>query len=99
MTADEIPEPNALRIGTVLNGDRVQDSSTSDMIFDIPTLIAFLSGSTTLPPGTVILTGTPSGVGMGRTPPRWLQPGDVVTVEIERIGQLTNPVAEELAPG
>jgi len=100
VTADEIPDPNALRIGTVLNGERVQDSSTSDMIFDIPTLIAFLSGSTTLPAGTVILTGTPSGVGMSRTPPRWLQPGDVVTVEIEKIGKLTNPVvAEELARG
>ncbi|MES1208633.1 MAG: fumarylacetoacetate hydrolase family protein [Pseudomonadota bacterium] len=95
VTADEIPNPNALRIATVLNGERVQDSTTADMIFDVPRLIEFLSGSTTLPAGTVILTGTPEGVGMARTPPRWLAPGDVVTVEIECIGQLTNPVAQE----
>ncbi len=67
------------------------------MIFDIPALIEFLSGSTTLPAGTVILTGTPHGVGMAATPPRWLQPGNEVTVEIEKIGRLTNPVAEETA--
>ncbi len=65
------------------------------MIFDVPTLIEFLSGSTTLYPGTVILTGTPHGVGMARNPPRWLQPGDEVTVEVEKIGQLTNPVVSE----
>jgi 2-keto-4-pentenoate hydratase/2-oxohepta-3-ene-1,7-dioic acid hydratase in catechol pathway len=95
VTRDEIPDPNALRIGTIVNGERVQDETTSDMIFDVPRLIEFLSGSTTLVPGTVILTGTPSGVGMARTPPRWLKPGDSVTVEIERIGQLTNPVVAE----
>jgi 2-keto-4-pentenoate hydratase/2-oxohepta-3-ene-1,7-dioic acid hydratase in catechol pathway len=65
------------------------------MIFDVPRLIEFLSGSTTLVPGTVILTGTPHGVGMARKPPRWLKPGDTVTVEIEGIGQLTNPVVAE----
>jgi 2-keto-4-pentenoate hydratase/2-oxohepta-3-ene-1,7-dioic acid hydratase in catechol pathway len=95
VTRDEIPDPNALRIATIVNGERVQDETTSDMIFDVPRLIEFLSGSTTLVPGTVILTGTPSGVGMARTPPRWLKPGDSVTVEIERIGQLTNPVVAE----
>ena len=95
VTADEMTKPNALRISTVLNGERVQDSSTADMIFDVPRLIEFLSGSTTLPPGTVILSGTPQGVGMARNPPRWLKPGDVVTIEIEGIGQLTNPVALE----
>jgi 2-keto-4-pentenoate hydratase/2-oxohepta-3-ene-1,7-dioic acid hydratase in catechol pathway len=95
ITADEIPDPNALAIATILNGERVQDSSTSDMIFGVRALIEFLSGSTTLPPGTVILTGTPSGVGMAQKPPRWLAPGDVVTVEIEGIGQLTNPVIAE----
>jgi 2-keto-4-pentenoate hydratase/2-oxohepta-3-ene-1,7-dioic acid hydratase in catechol pathway len=63
----------------------------------VPTLISFLSGSTTLLPGTVILTGTPEGVGMAATPPRWLQPGDTVTVEIEAIGALTNPVELESA--
>ena len=96
VTRDEIPDPNALGIATILNGERVQESNTADMIFDVPRLIEFLSGSTTLLPGTVILTGTPAGVGMGRTPPRWLQPGDHVTIEIERIGALTNPV--ELEP-
>jgi 2-keto-4-pentenoate hydratase/2-oxohepta-3-ene-1,7-dioic acid hydratase in catechol pathway len=95
VTPDEIPNPNALRIATILNGERVQDETTADMIFDVPRLIEFLSGSTTLVPGTVILTGTPSGVGMARKPPRWLKPGDTVTVEIETIGQLTNPVVAE----
>ena len=96
VTRDEIPDPNALKIATRLNGQTVQDWTTSDMIFDIPTLIEFLSGSTTLVPGTVILTGTPHGVGMATKPtPRCLKAGDVVTIDIERIGQLTNPVALE----
>ena len=96
LTRDEIPNPNALAISTTLNGERVQSSNTSDMIFDVPTLIEYLSGSTTLVPGTVILTGTPQGVGMARKPaPRWLQPGDSVSIEIEKIGALTNPVALE----
>jgi 2-keto-4-pentenoate hydratase/2-oxohepta-3-ene-1,7-dioic acid hydratase in catechol pathway len=95
VTPDEIPDPNALKIATILNGERVQDWTTSDMIFDVPRLIEFLSGSTTLVPGTVILTGTPHGVGMAQKPPRWLTPGDLVTVEIEGIGQLTNPVVAE----
>ena len=99
VTPDEIPNPNALRISTKVNGETLQDCSTGDMIFDVPALIEFLSGSTTLLPGTVILTGTPHGVGMARTPPRWLQPGDTVAVEIERIGVLTNPVVEERAAG
>ncbi len=97
VTRDEIPDPNALRIRTEVNGETLQDCSTGDMIFDVPTLIEFLSGSTTLLPGTVILTGTPHGVGIARTPPRFLQPGDSVTVEIERIGALINPVVEEAA--
>ncbi len=95
VTPDEIPNPNNLRIRTVLNNAVMQDGNTSDMIFDVPTLIEFLSGSTTLLPGTAILTGTPQGVGMARTPPVWLKPGDTVTVEIEGIGRLTNPVLEE----
>jgi 2-keto-4-pentenoate hydratase/2-oxohepta-3-ene-1,7-dioic acid hydratase in catechol pathway len=95
VTPEDIPNPNALRISTRLNGEVVQDSNTSDMIFDVPRIIAFLSGSTTLLPGTVILTGTPEGVGMARTPPRWLAPGDEVTIEIERIGALTNRVVLE----
>ena len=95
VTPDEIGNPNDLRIRTLISGDVLQDGNTSDMIFDVPALIAFLSGSTTLLPGTVILTGTPQGVGMARKPPRWLRPGDTVTVEIEKIGQLTNPVQQE----
>lgn len=95
VTADEIPNPNSLAIRTVVSGEVLQDWNTNDMIFDVPTLIEFLSGSTTLLPGTVILTGTPHGVGMARTPRRWLRAGDSVSVEIERIGTLTNPVAEE----
>ena len=95
VTRDEIPNSNALRLRTVLNGETVQDWNTNDMIFDVPALIEFLSGSTTLLPGTVILTGTPHGVGMASKPPRWLKPGDCVTIEIENIGALTNPVTLE----
>ena len=95
VSANEIPNPNALRIRTLLGGEVMQESNTSDMIFDVATLIEFLSGSTTLLPGTVILTGTPSGVGMARTPPIFLKSGDEVTVEIEQIGALQNPVHEE----
>ncbi len=95
VTPDELPTPNALRISTTLNGEKVQDWNTNDMIFDVSAIIEFLSGSTTLLPGTVILTGTPHGVGMARTPPLWLKPGDNVTIEIEGIGSLTNPVIAE----
>ncbi|MEX1119645.1 MAG: fumarylacetoacetate hydrolase family protein [Terrimicrobiaceae bacterium] len=95
VTTDEIPNPNDLGIRTILNGETVQDWNTNDMIFDVPALIEFLTGSTTLFPGTVILTGTPHGVGMAAKPPRWLKPGDSVTIEIDKIGALTNPVALE----
>jgi 2-keto-4-pentenoate hydratase/2-oxohepta-3-ene-1,7-dioic acid hydratase in catechol pathway len=95
VTRDEIPHPNALRIKTVLNGATMQDSTTSDMIFDVPALIEFLSGSKTLRAGTVILTGTPHGVGYVRKPPVYLKAGDTVTIEIEKIGALTNPVVDE----
>lgn len=96
-TAAAIPDPNALALHTELNGERVQHGHTSDMIFTVPELIAFLSGSTTLLPGTVILTGTPEGVGMAANPPRWLKPGDRVDVTIEGIGTLSNPVLAEPA--
>jgi 2-keto-4-pentenoate hydratase/2-oxohepta-3-ene-1,7-dioic acid hydratase in catechol pathway len=95
VTADELTNPNELAIRTILNGQVMQDWNTNDMIFDVPTLIEFLSGSTTLEAGTVILTGTPHGVGGARKPPVFLQPGDEVIVEIEGIGALRNPVMEE----
>lgn len=95
VTKEDIPDPNALQIATRVNGETRQSSNTADMIFDVRTLIEFLSGSTTLYPGTVILTGTPSGVGMAMNPPRYLAPGDVVEIEIEKIGVLTNPVVAE----
>jgi 2-keto-4-pentenoate hydratase/2-oxohepta-3-ene-1,7-dioic acid hydratase in catechol pathway len=98
VTSDEIPNPNALPIRTLVNGETLQESNTSDMIFDVPAIIEFLSGSTTLLPGTVILTGTPQGVGMARNPPRWLAPGDEVVIEIEGIGRLANPVEMEGEP-
>ena len=95
VTADEITNPNSLAIKLDINGEVLQDWNTNDMIFDVPRLIEFLSGSTTLLPGTTILTGTPHGVGFARKPPRWLKAGDVVTVAIEGIGVLSNPVVEE----
>jgi 2-keto-4-pentenoate hydratase/2-oxohepta-3-ene-1,7-dioic acid hydratase in catechol pathway len=95
VTRDEIPDPQNLRIRTVLNGKTVQDSNTYDMIFDVPAIISDLSRSMTLLPGTVILTGTPEGVGFTRQPPIYLQDGDTVTIEIEGIGKLTNPVKRE----
>jgi 2-keto-4-pentenoate hydratase/2-oxohepta-3-ene-1,7-dioic acid hydratase in catechol pathway len=95
VTRDQIPDPNNLLLQTFVNGELRQDSSTRDMIFDVPTLIAFLSGSTTLLPGTVILTGTPSGVGMGMKPPQYLKPGDRVKLIVEGIGELENPVVAE----
>ena len=95
VTTDEILDPGKLWIKTTLNGEVMQESTTADMIFDVATLVAFLSGSTTLLPGTVILTGTPSGVGAGRKPPRYMKAGDKVTVAIEGIGELVNPVVEE----
>lgn len=95
VTPEDIPDPANLRIRCLLNGEVVQDSSTSDLVFSVPQLLSFLSGSTTLPAGTVVLTGTPSGVGAARKPPRFLLPGDTVCVELEQIGQLRNPVIEE----
>lgn len=92
---DEIPDPAALKIRTILNGEVMQDWRCDDLIFDVPALIEFLSGSTTLLPGTVILTGTPHGVGVARKPQVFLKPGDSVTIEIDRIGELTNPVIAE----
>jgi len=95
VTTDELPNYDRLQIITRVNGTTLQDWTTSDLIFGVPQLVEFLSGSTTLPAGTLVLTGTPHGVGMARKPPIWLQAGDVVEVEIEGIGVLRNPVIEE----
>ena len=92
VTADEIPDPQNLRIRTILNGETLQDHTTGDMIFPVAELISFLSQDTTLLPGTVILTGTPQGVGVCRDPQVWLKPGDHVAVELEKIGRLENSV-------
>ncbi|MFN0133967.1 MAG: fumarylacetoacetate hydrolase family protein [Phycisphaerales bacterium] len=91
----ELGDPQALRVRCRVNGATMQDASTKDMIFPVAALIAELSRGTTLAPGTVILTGTPGGVGMARKPPVWLKPGDVVEVEIDRIGVLRNSVRAE----
>ncbi len=95
VTTDEIPDPNGLAIQTEINGAVYQQSNTSDMIFDVPALVSHLSQSMTLLPGTVILTGTPEGVGFTRQPPVFLKEGDHVTISIEKIGQLSNPVIQE----
>ncbi|MCH2134348.1 MAG: fumarylacetoacetate hydrolase family protein [Phycisphaerales bacterium] len=90
--AASIPDPQSLQLVTRLNGDVMQEASTADMIFGVQDLLVDLSRDMTLLAGTVLLTGTPAGVGAGRTPPRFLQDGDVVEIEIERVGSLSNPV-------
>jgi 2-keto-4-pentenoate hydratase/2-oxohepta-3-ene-1,7-dioic acid hydratase in catechol pathway len=91
-TAEEVPDPQALGIRCLLNGEVVQSSSTAQMVFTVAEVIAFISDGITLEPGDLILTGTPPGVGLGRKPPLYLADGDEVTVEIDGIGSLTNPV-------
>ncbi|WPO39739.1 fumarylacetoacetate hydrolase family protein [Tardiphaga sp. 42S5] len=92
LTADEMPDPTKMRLTTSVNGEKRQDASVTDLIFDIPTLIETLSAGITLEPGDLIATGTPAGVGLGFTPPRFLKKGDVVTIEVSGIGKLENPV-------
>jgi 2-keto-4-pentenoate hydratase/2-oxohepta-3-ene-1,7-dioic acid hydratase in catechol pathway len=92
-TADEIPDPQALRIQFRLNGETMQDSSTEQMIFGVAELIEYLSRYNTLEPGDVVATGTPPGVGFARKPPVYLAAGDVAEVEIDGLGVLSNPVA------
>lgn len=94
-TAEEIPNPNNLRIKTTLNGQVMQDHTTADMIFDVPALIESLSSTMTLRPGSIILTGTPQGVGFARNPPVFLKAGDTITCEVEKLGSLQNPVFAE----
>lgn len=95
VTKDEIPNPNALVLRTLLNGQVMQEQTTGDMIFDVPALIESLSSTLTIRRGSVILTGTPKGVGFARTPAVWLKPGDRIAVEIEKIGRLENAVGRE----
>jgi 2-keto-4-pentenoate hydratase/2-oxohepta-3-ene-1,7-dioic acid hydratase in catechol pathway len=95
VTADEIPDPGALTLTTRLSGEVVQQSGVDLLIFDVPTLISYLSTFTELQPGDVIATGTPGGVGMARRPQRWMRPGEVVEVEISGIGVLRNTVGTE----
>ena len=89
---DDVPDPHDLRIRAIVSGEVLQDSTTANLVFGVDDVIAHASRTITLEPGDLILTGTPSGVGIFRTPPRLLRPGDEVTVEIERVGSLTNPV-------
>ena len=95
MTPDELGDLPGLRLRTRVNGETVQDAKLGEMIFDIPTQIEYCSKFTQLEPGDVIVTGTPGGVGAKRKPPLWLKPGDRVEVEIERLGTLSNGVADE----
>ncbi len=92
VTADEIPDPQQLRVRSMLNGETMQDGSTADMIFPVARLVHLMSQDTTLLPGTVILTGTPPGVGFARTPPVFLADGDLIEIEVSGIGRLSNPV-------
>lgn len=95
VTADEIPDPQALAIRCLVDGEVLQESNTSEMVFGVAELVSFISTTMTLEPGDLIVTGTPAGVGFARHPRRWLEPGTTVTVEIERIGRLTNVVERE----
>jgi 2-keto-4-pentenoate hydratase/2-oxohepta-3-ene-1,7-dioic acid hydratase in catechol pathway len=90
--AGDVPDPQALAIRAVLNGETMQDSSTSNMVFGVAEVIAFVSQAITLEPGDLIITGTPAGVGAFRDPPVWMKPGDEITIEIEGVGSITNPV-------
>ncbi|HEY1242675.1 MAG TPA: fumarylacetoacetate hydrolase family protein [Bryobacteraceae bacterium] len=95
VTTDEIPDPHNLSISLDLNGEVMQNSNTSNMIFGVPRLIAHLSSVFTLEPGDIIATGTPAGVGFARTPRRWLRPGDECRIRVQGIGELINPVVAE----
>lgn len=95
VTADEIADPHALDISLTIDGETLQHSNTRELVFNIPDLIEYISSITPLLPGDIVSTGTPPGVGLGRTPKRWLQPGETVTVTVEGLGSLTNPVTAE----
>jgi 2-keto-4-pentenoate hydratase/2-oxohepta-3-ene-1,7-dioic acid hydratase in catechol pathway len=93
--AGEVSDPQALSIRAILNGQVMQDSSTSNMVFGVADLIVFITQAITLEPGDLIATGTPAGVGAFRDPPVFMQPGDEITIEIEGLGALSNPVSSE----
>ncbi|MCB0996870.1 MAG: fumarylacetoacetate hydrolase family protein, partial [Acidimicrobiales bacterium] len=95
VTADEVPDPTALHLRTLVDNVVVQEATTDLLLFPIPRLIAYISTFTTLEPGDVIATGTPAGVGSRRDPPWFLEPGDVVEVDISGVGRLVNPVVAE----
>jgi 2-keto-4-pentenoate hydratase/2-oxohepta-3-ene-1,7-dioic acid hydratase in catechol pathway len=95
--AADVPDPQGLAIRAVLNGEVMQDSNTSNMIFGVAEIISFVSQAITLEPGDLIITGTPAGVGAFRDPPVWLKPGDEITIEIEGVGSITNPVTAVVA--
>jgi 2-keto-4-pentenoate hydratase/2-oxohepta-3-ene-1,7-dioic acid hydratase in catechol pathway len=95
VTADEIADPHQLAIGLSIDGVQLQNSNTRELVFKIPDLIEYLSSITPLLPGDIVSTGTPPGVGLGRNPKRWLRPGESVTVTVEGLGSLTNPVVAE----
>jgi 2-keto-4-pentenoate hydratase/2-oxohepta-3-ene-1,7-dioic acid hydratase in catechol pathway len=95
VTKDEVPDPHSLNIKLTIGGKLLQHSNTRELIFRIPDLITYISSITPLQPGDIVSTGTPSGVGLGRTPHRWLRPGETIITEIEGIGQLINPVIAE----
>jgi 2-keto-4-pentenoate hydratase/2-oxohepta-3-ene-1,7-dioic acid hydratase in catechol pathway len=97
VTADEIADPHALDIQLEIDGEVLQHSNTRELVFKIPELIEYLSSITRLLPGDIVSTGTPPGVGLGRNPKRWLKPGETVTVTIEGLGSLTNPVVAEVS--
>src|SRR5438105_9099263 len=90
----DVPDPQALGIRAILNGETMQDSNTSNMVFGVAEIIAFVTQAITLEPGDLIITGTPAGVGAFRKPQVWLQPGDEITIEIEGLGSITNPVVQ-----
>jgi 2-keto-4-pentenoate hydratase/2-oxohepta-3-ene-1,7-dioic acid hydratase in catechol pathway len=96
VSADEIEDPHALAISLSIGGEILQQSNTRELIFKIPELVEFISSVVTLEPGDVVATGTPAGVGFARKPPRYLRPGDEVSIRVEGIGELRNPVVAEV---
>lgn len=95
VTADEVPDPHSLDIRLTIDGEILQNSNTNQFVFQIPRLVEYISSITPLLPGDIVSTGTPAGVGTGRTPKRWLKPGESVTISIEHVGTITNPVVAE----